>query len=126
MGAKNRHTRKRTSTYTHTHTHKRETYLDYSVLGVRDTTNVRDVDDALHGVRRALQHDELRVLGDDGSQVGRACRPRHVHIADLDVVASGHLRRTWTVRQELGVRTLLGRVDRQRLGGEGETVLSFP
>ena len=65
--------------------------LHEGVLGVRHPADVRDVDDSLHGVRGALDHDEARVVRDDGGEVGRPGRARHVHVANLHVVARGYL-----------------------------------
>lgn len=38
------------------------THLDKSVLGVRHATDIRDVQDALHGVGRAFDHNEAGVV----------------------------------------------------------------
>ena len=78
--------------------HHRAVHLYQRVLGVSDAADVRDVNDALHGVRRALDHDKPRVVRDHGGQVGGPLATGHVHVPDLDVVSRGHLpkeKRMW-------------------------------
>lgn len=71
--------------------HHRAVDLHEGVLRVRDAADVGDVEDALHRVGRAFDHDQLGVLSDDSGEVRGTCGAGHVHVANLDVIAGCHL-----------------------------------
>lgn len=74
--------------------HHGAVHFHQGVLRVRHAADVRDVDDALHGISRALDHNQPGAVRDDGREVGGTRAARHVDVADLHVVARGHLMRS--------------------------------